>query len=279
MRGPRLLVAAAASVAVAGTVLAVPAHAAACEQGSGVTVVVDFASLGGGVQTDCAPGDPGSGIEALRGSGHEPTRAAQQAGYFVCRIDGLPADDPCQRASPENAYWSYWHAQPGGSWTYSNTGPADRDPNPGTVEGWAFGAGDPPSIAPPRERQSAPAPKPSPDRSPTRTPSAPSPAPAASAGSPAAVAPTAAAEPSESASAAVTPSPSASASATSSPSSSSSPSASPSLTPGAVVVDRVPDEGGAGSLAGPLAALGVVLLLAAGGAYQVQQRRSRDAAI
>ena len=278
MRAPRLLVVAAASVAVAGAAPAVPAHAAACEQGSGVTVVVDFASLGGGVDTDCAAGDPGSGVEALRAAGHEPTRAAQQPGYFVCRIDGVPANDPCQRASPEDAYWSYWHAQPGGSWTYSNTGPADRDPAPGTVEGWAFGAGDPPSVAPPREREAAaPAPSPSPSRAASPAPLAPAPS-----RSSAAVAAPAPAEPSASAPASssmTSPSPSASPSASPSSSATATASAAPSSSPvpGPVVVDRLADDG-PGSLAGVLAALGILLLLAAGTAYQLQRRR-RDAAL
>jgi hypothetical protein len=246
--GPRLIVAA-ALVAVAGVAPAAPAHAAACEEGGGVTVVVDFASLGGGVETDCASGDPGSGVEALRASGHEPTRAAQQAGYFVCRIDGRPADDPCQRASPADAYWSYWHARPGGSWTYSNTGPAERDPAPGPAPG--------PSPTPevPSPEPAATSSRPSPAAS-TRAVSGPSSPPAA----PDVV------EPGTDAS------PSASPSASASPASSAT--ASPELTPGPVVVDRVDD--GAGSLAGPLAALGILLLLAAGGAYQVTRRRARD---
>jgi hypothetical protein len=138
---------------LAGTALAVPAGpaaAAACGDGTGVTVVVDFASLGGGSPQRCAAGDPASGVAALRAAGFTPTRAAQEPGYFVCRIDGKPAKDPCQRTSPADAYWSYWHAKPGGSWTYSSTGANDFDPAPGTVDGWAFGAGKPPSAPPPR---------------------------------------------------------------------------------------------------------------------------------
>ena len=265
--GPRLL--AVGILVAAGVAPATPAAAAACAEGAGVTVVVDFASLGVSTDTDCAAGDPGSGLEALRAAGHEPTRAAQQPGYFVCRIDGKPANDPCQRTSPADAYWSYWHAEPGGSWTFSDTGAADRDPAPGTVEGWAFGAGDPPSSPPPRNR--APA---APSRSPTR---APSPTPVASR---AAASPVASATESPTESAVSSPSASSSASAAATPSAtyvppSASPTASPSPTPGAVIVDRTEDSG---SLAGPIAALGVVLLLGAAGAYQVQQRRGRDAA-
>src|SRR3954447_22085795 len=142
---------------LAGTALAVPggpAVAAPCAQGTGVTVVVDFASLGGGTHRECAAGDPSSGLAALRGAGFTPTRAAQEPGYFLCRINGKPANDPCQRTSPANAYWSYWHAKPGGTWAYSSLGPADYAPAPGAVEGWAFGAGKPPSSSPPSEAAS-----------------------------------------------------------------------------------------------------------------------------
>mgnify|MGYP003296374071 CR=1 FL=1 len=59
--------------------------------GDRATVVVDFGSLNGGTQTRCAGGDPPSGLAALRGAGFTPTRAAQEPGYFVCRIDGKPA--------------------------------------------------------------------------------------------------------------------------------------------------------------------------------------------
>lgn len=268
--GPRLL-AVGALVAAAGMAPAAPAAAAACTEGAGVTVVVDFASLGGDVETDCAAGDPGTGLEALRAAGHEPTRAAQQPGYFVCRIDGKPASDPCQRTSPADAYWSYWHAQPGGSWTFSDTGAADRDPAPGTVEGWAFGAGDPPSTPPPRH-QAAAAASPAPTRAPSPTPVAPR--------SPAAASPAASAAGSPTASGVPSPSASPSVSAAATPSVTPvSPSASPSASPtsGPAVAGRLDDQD-SGSLAGPLAALGLVLLLGAAGAHQVQRRRRRDAA-
>lgn len=159
---------------LAGTALAVPAtsaSAAACAQDRGVTLLVEFNSLGGGTQTRCAAGNPDSGLTALRAAGFTSTRAAQQPGYFLCRIDGKPANDPCQRTSPADAYWSYWHAKPGGSWTYSDTGPADFDPAPGTVEGWAFGAGKPPRAAPPRGEAAA-APTPSRPASPSAPTSA-----------------------------------------------------------------------------------------------------------
>ncbi len=170
----------AALTVLMGTALALPAApavAAACSQGGGVTVVVDFASLGGGQQVRCTDTDPPSGIAALRQAGFTPTRAAQVPGYFLCRIDGKPANDPCQRTSPEEAYWSYWHAKPGGAWSYSSSGAGDFDPPPGSVEGWAFGAGDPPSAPPPR---TAARPASSPTASPAASPLAAVPRPSAS---------------------------------------------------------------------------------------------------
>ncbi|MFD9698458.1 hypothetical protein [Lentzea sp. NPDC059081] len=132
----------------------VPAHAAGCD---GVTVVVDFRSLGGGVQQGCAPGSPASGVAALTAAGFGYTYASRQPG-FVCRINAKPGTDAdkCVNASPATAYWSYWHAPAGGAWSYSNQGAATFAPARGTVEGWAFGAGEQPGIAPP----AAPAPQP-----------------------------------------------------------------------------------------------------------------------
>ena len=121
--------------------LAPSAHAAACEQAAGVTVVVDHgtterASLG------CATGDPATGLDALKKSGHGYTFMPRQPG-FVCTIDARP--DPCNNG-PAHAYWSYWHAQPGGPWSYASTGAASYNPEPGSVDGWSFGNGKPPSV-------------------------------------------------------------------------------------------------------------------------------------
>lgn len=139
-----------------GLAIPVPAQASGCD---GVTVVVDFRGLGGGVRQGCAPGSPASGVAALSAAGFGYTYASRQQG-FVCRIDNKPgADaDKCVTTSPSTAYWSYWHASPGGSWSYSNQGAATYVPARGSVEGWAFGAGEQPGMAPP----AAPAPQPKP---------------------------------------------------------------------------------------------------------------------
>ncbi|MFI9813508.1 hypothetical protein [Saccharothrix variisporea] len=147
-------------VALGMVLLGAPVAASAASECSGVTVVVDFGSLGGGVRTGCAGGDPGSGLAALGGAGFAFDLASRQPG-FVCRINGAPASDPCVNAAPNTAYWSYWHGTPGGSWSYSSAGASGYDPAPGSVEGWAFGAGGQPGIAPP-----APAPQPQPQPQP-----------------------------------------------------------------------------------------------------------------
>lgn len=128
-----------------------PAQAAACTGTSGVTVVVDFTALGGGVQVACAPGDPATGLAALQGAGFTVTGTQRWGLAFVCRINGLPtsATDPCVNTPPVTAYWSYWHAPSGGAWSYSSSGAGSYNPAPGSVEGWSFGSGSAPSIPAP----------------------------------------------------------------------------------------------------------------------------------
>lgn len=138
-----------------------PASAGSCD---GVWVVVDARAAGGALQTRCAPGDPSSGLGALEQAGFSYTFAPRIPG-FVCTIDARP--DPCNGA-PADAYWSYWHAEAGGSWSYATTGAGSRDPAPGTVEGWRFGDGStPPGTAPPA---ATPAPEPEPEPAPAPEP-------------------------------------------------------------------------------------------------------------
>ena len=139
------LLALAVALAAAGAgafALAPTALASACDQATGVTVVVDHGNSGGGASIGCATGDPATGLEALTTSGHRYTFVPRQPG-LVCAVDAKP--DPCNDA-PADAYWSYWHAQPGGSWVYGTAGAGSYDPEPGSVDGWSFGNGKPPSV-------------------------------------------------------------------------------------------------------------------------------------
>lgn len=170
-RAGALLVAAALTCGLAVT--SASAAGGACpELEDGVTVVVDFQSLGGGTVVRCAPGDPDSGLAALAAAGFRVDQVASQPG-FVCRIDGLPGPETedCADTPPARAYWGYSHAERGGSWSYSGSGAHVYDPPVGTVEGWAFngdGGSTQPTIPPPPPPE--PEPEPQPDPSPSSPP-------------------------------------------------------------------------------------------------------------
>jgi len=70
------------------------ASAAACPGSAGVTVVVEYGELGSGTSTGCAADGGGQTADRLlKDTGHALTYVQRFPG-FVCRIDGLPADDP-----------------------------------------------------------------------------------------------------------------------------------------------------------------------------------------
>lgn len=129
-----------------------------CPTADGVTVVVDFQDLGGGVHVRCAPGAPATGFAALDAAGIAYQTTIRFPG-FLCRIAGKPSNDPCVDTSPATAYWSYWVAARGGRWCYSNWGAASRTPPPGSVEGWSFSANRSTSTSP-TPRYAVPAPIP-----------------------------------------------------------------------------------------------------------------------
>jgi hypothetical protein len=128
-----------------GVVRAAPAYAATCGGKTGINVVVDFTRLGGKVRVGCDHKRPANGLAALKRAGFTYTFVPRIPG-FVCTIDKRPRK--CNGA-PSRAYWSYWHARPHGRWIYSNLGAGEYHPQPGSVQGWAFGNGKPPKISPP----------------------------------------------------------------------------------------------------------------------------------
>ncbi|NLU79260.1 hypothetical protein HCA58_12900 [Micromonospora sp. HNM0581] len=131
---------------VAVSVLTGPVPAAAtgnagyCPDAGGVTVVVDFKELGGGTVVRCAPGDQATGLAALKNAGFQIAGTLRWGEGFICRIEGKPSAsaERCIDTPPASAYWSYWHAPNGGSWTYSDKGVLNRRPPPGSFEGWSF---------------------------------------------------------------------------------------------------------------------------------------------
>ncbi|MEU5551400.1 hypothetical protein ABZ738_16655 [Micromonospora sp. NPDC047793] len=186
MRAALVLALAGASTAVG----AVPAQAAGraghCPDANGVTVVVDFKELGGGVVVRCAPGDQATGLAALKNAGFQIAGTLRWGEGFICRIEGKPstATEKCVDTPPASAYWSYWHAPDGGSWAYSDRGVLNRKPPAGSFEGWSFSFNRSadnaprPAVAPNRP---APPPRTTPAAPPpprTSAPASPPPAPA-----------------------------------------------------------------------------------------------------
>ena len=168
------------SVLLAPTGLLPAADAATCTSGGGVSVVVDYRELGGGIVTACAPDGGGKSASAVFSSvGVAISYATRQPG-FVCRVNGQPASDPCVNASPANAYWGLWWADgSAASWTYASSGVGSLTVPAGGSVAWSWqqdrsGSGAvPPGVAPP-VHASSPTPSPtssSPAPSPTASPS------------------------------------------------------------------------------------------------------------
>jgi hypothetical protein len=155
VRGGRRLRAASVLLLLAGLLAwgpsPAPAAAAAAASGSpcsdptGITVVVDFHDLGGGVEVGCAPQPVSSGFEALEKAGFDAKHVESQPAA-LCNIENQP-DRDCRPMPPTSSYWAYWYASRGGAWCYATRGPGNRKPPPGTVEGWAFSQGNTESSA------------------------------------------------------------------------------------------------------------------------------------
>lgn len=168
---------AAGSVIGSGSPAAAAGFPGYCPDASGVTVVVDFNELGGGTVVRCAPGSQATGLAALKSAGFQITGTLRWGEGFICRIAGKPSADAekCVDTPPGSAYWSYWHAPNGGSWTYSDKGVLNRTPPAGSFEGWSFSLNRDPSNAPrPGVTPSRPAPPP--PASPPPPPASPPPA-------------------------------------------------------------------------------------------------------
>ena len=125
---------------------------------------MNFGSLGGGTSVRCYSGATSSttGLSALSGAGFSTDGTAHDGPGFVCRINGKPspADEQCIKTPPATAYWSYWYAPNGGSWTYSNKGAESRHVILGGFEGWAFHSGSGDAVPPAGGSPTRPVPPP-----------------------------------------------------------------------------------------------------------------------
>ncbi|GAA0390256.1 hypothetical protein JMF97_23370 [Micromonospora fiedleri] len=186
VRAAVVLAVTAASTAVGAAPAQAAGRAGHCPDADGVTVVVDFKELGGGVVVRCAPGDQATGLAALKSAGFQITGTLRWGEGFICRIEGKPsaATEKCVDTPPASAYWSYWHAPDGGAWTYSDKGVLNRKPPAGSFEGWSFSLNRSadnaprPAVAPNRPappRTTPPAPPPPRTSAPAPPPPAPTP--------------------------------------------------------------------------------------------------------
>jgi MYXO-CTERM domain-containing protein len=101
-----------------------------------VALLVDFADLGAGVDSDCVTVPDGSSGEDVLRARHTLGFRPNQPG-FVCTIDGWPQEG-CG-ASNGDHYWAYFHRAPGASaWTYSTAGAASYEPRNNSTEGWVW---------------------------------------------------------------------------------------------------------------------------------------------
>ena len=118
-------IAAAVSMTAAGVVLLPTgaAEAAACPSSDGVTVVVDFNELGGGLKQVCDQDGGGKAAADLFTGNGFPLAYVQRQPGFVCRVSGKPNEDqdPCINTPPADAYWGlFWSDGESGNWVYSS---------------------------------------------------------------------------------------------------------------------------------------------------------------
>lgn len=277
------LAAACLLAAAAGVVPLSSAEASTCSSADGVSVVVDFHELGGGVQTACVADGGGKNAATLFETAGFALTPVQRQDGFVCRVDGKPSNDPCVNTPPADAYWGLWWSDgTSGQWTYATRGAGSQTvPDGGYVAfSWNGSASrSAPGVSPATHPT---APTPTPTSKPTTKPSA-KPTRSSKPGSTPTKKPSGATSAASSAPASASPSSSARASAkpsgkaghpTKSPggvdgemlpeSTSSSPTASSASDP------AQPSDGGLPAWVGPVVVVG---LFAAGGAVAVVRRR------
>lgn len=173
-----------AAAAYAGVPLA-PAAAATCPTADGVTVVVDFHQLGGGVQTSCVAGGGGDSAASLFPAAGYALTYVQRTPGFVCRVSGIPADDPCVNTPPADAYWGLWWSDgKSGTWNYATAGAASLHVPEGGYVAFSWNGTSTrsaPGATPTPHRPVTPTQPPSPSHSSTAGPAPEQPAPSTTA--------------------------------------------------------------------------------------------------
>lgn len=96
------------------------------------------------LRSECI-GSPATGAEALRAA-EVPT--VMSKGDYYCTLAGYPSRCP---RTYRSQFWQYWHAAGvGDAWVFSDKGPANRTPAPGSIEGWCYNPERVTSCQPPK---------------------------------------------------------------------------------------------------------------------------------
>lgn len=167
------LVVAATSLGVVAT--APQASASTCSDADGVSVIVDFKQLGGGVQGTCVDG-AGQKASALFPAAGFGLEYVQSEPGFVCRVALKPDNQACADTPPNDAFWGLWWTDGrSGTWSFSNYGVGSlKVPAGGSVAfAWKQGSASatPPGVRAPVPPTAAPTPTSSPSAKPTKKPS------------------------------------------------------------------------------------------------------------
>ncbi|HTW14556.1 MAG TPA: hypothetical protein VMF51_05455 [Nocardioides sp.] len=278
-----------------------PAAAATCSTASGVSVLVDFKELGGGIQGTCVANGGGQRASSLFPTAGFPLTYVQNEPGFVCRVSAKPAQDPCVDTPPTDAYWGLWWSDgKNGVWNYANYGASALKVPAGSSVAFAWkqggGSASAPGVAPPAPAAPTKAPTTAPTKKPSKQPGKPSKQPSKAATTSPTRAPApqvsapgsaAASSGTPSASLAATPSPSETPTATATGSASVAPEAAPAVpteTPSASATEisepevvpaaeQTTEDGGVPTW---LVVVMLVALLGATGAVAVHRRRGAD---
>lgn len=88
----------------------------------------------GRVMANQCVGTPENGTAALEAAGLAIGR--DSSGQFICQIGDYPSECP----TTYDKYWNYYHAEPSGTWIYSQEGADTFKPEAGWIEGWCYGS-------------------------------------------------------------------------------------------------------------------------------------------
>lgn len=147
-RGVRLLLVVALGLTALSWSAAPGAGAQSCgpaPQGRvAVSVVVDDGAATPSARCVEVP-ERSTGYDVLVAAGH----TLRIESGFLCAIDGVPATGCGNRPDFGGAYWRYFHAAPGGDWSYSSVGGGGyRMPARCAIEGWRFATSSNEQVAP-----------------------------------------------------------------------------------------------------------------------------------